>query len=92
MIGGHDFTEFMRELAALRDDETPLYMEVTRWQLWCLMSAVQLASRHPQGRESEIIQTAMAIAREIQPMAAPSAVLAQIAEQGWHEQHDGPAH
>ena len=79
---------FLEELKALREDDSPLVLTVTRWHLWCLLSAVQLASRHPQGRESEIIQTAMAIARDCQAEAAPTAVLASIAEQGWWDLSD----
>jgi hypothetical protein len=64
----------------------------TRYDLWCLMSAVQLASRHPTAMQSNAMHLAVDLARQIQSMIATTPALKRIAEMGWHAQHDAPTH
>jgi hypothetical protein len=80
--------DFMYELEALVADDTPVEIVSTRWRLWCLMSAVQLASRHPYAMQTAPMQVAVAMARAIQGMVATTPALARIAEQGWDAAHD----
>jgi hypothetical protein len=78
----------IEELTALREDETPVVVHLTRWHLWCLMSTVQLASRHPAAAETLPIQIAVEVARQIQPIAAPTPALAEVAAMGWDMTQD----
>jgi hypothetical protein len=80
--------DFVRELEALVTDDTPVAVQSTRWRLWCLMSAVQLASRHPTAMQSAPMQVAVTMARTIQHLVATTPALARVAEQGWDQTFD----
>lgn len=75
--------DFKRDFEALCTDDAPIEIVSTRFRLWCLMSAVQLASRHPQAMHTVPMQTAVEMARVIQSMLSTTPALARIAEQGW---------
>jgi hypothetical protein len=81
-------SDFMRDFEALVADEHPVEIISTRYRLWCLMSAVQLASRHPKAMQSLPMQTAVEMARAIQAQLSTTPALARIAEQGWDQTFD----
>ena len=82
--------DFARELKAMYEDPTILPVESSRWRLWCLMSAVQLASRHPEAIQTVPIQVAVEMALRIQEMVATTPALKRVAEQGWNQTLDLP--
>lgn len=75
--------DFMRDFAALCADETPVEIISTRYRIWCLLAAVQLAARHPNALQSRPLQTAIEVARALQATLSTTPALARIAEQGW---------
>jgi hypothetical protein len=77
--------DFQRDFAALWADETPIPLVLKPLQLWGLMCAVQLASKHPSARQTQPIAIAVEVARAIQDAIATTPALARIAEQGWEE-------
>jgi hypothetical protein len=76
---------FARDFEVLFYDKQSIQLEMSKYQAWCFLSAVQLASRHPLGRESTPMQTAMKMARAIQEAIATTPALANVAERGWSE-------
>jgi hypothetical protein len=80
--------DFLRDFEALCTDNAPVEIVSTRYRLWCLMSAVQLASRHPGAMQTKPLQTAVEMARAIQGIVATTPALARIAEQGWDQAYD----
>jgi hypothetical protein len=62
--------DFAREFEAMFNDETVLPFATTAWRAWCLMTAVQLASRHPAAMKAVPIQVAVDMARQIQSLIA----------------------
>ncbi len=80
--------DFSREFEAMYNDPTVLHVASNRFRLWCLMSAVQLASRHPEGAQTTPMKVAVQMARRIQTLIATTPALARVAEQGWDQTHD----
>ncbi len=81
-------TDFVRDFTALCHDERPVEIASTRYRLWCLFAAVQLASRHPNAMQTRPMQTAVEVARSIQALLSTTPALARIAEQGWDQTSD----
>ena len=77
--------EFVRDFEALFKDPSPVTLKISKYQAWCLMAAVQLASRHPEGRTTAPVQAATMIARDLQSQISNTPTLARIAELGWTE-------
>ena len=80
--------EFLRELKSLEDSGAALPFLLTPGEAWCLLSALQLALRHPQfqpdGDPHHIAADwAYKFARHIQDRLCILPALAQIAEMGW---------
>lgn len=75
--------EFIREFTALCQDRQPILLEITKYQAWCLLSAVQLAAKHPAGSETSPVQEAVYIVRGLQDAVAATPRLAAIARAGW---------
>lgn len=75
--------QFVADFKALHDDRQPIQLRLSKFQAWCLMAAVQLASKHPEGARTIPIQAATMIARDLQDQIASTPTLARIAEQGW---------
>jgi hypothetical protein len=75
--------DFVRDFGALMEDETTVEVHFTRYAMWCLMSAVQLAARHPEAIKMDAIRTAVELARNLQDCLSRTPALARIAEQGW---------
>lgn len=75
--------EFVTDFKALFDDRQPLALNLSKYQAWCLMAAIQLASKHPEGARTEPMKAAVMIARSIQESIALTPTLARVAELGW---------
>lgn len=82
--------QFARELHALNTDPQPIVLEITKLDALALLSAVQLASRHPEGSQNWTVQNAMRLVRAMQPAVAPdpSSALAEIIKRGWDSSFD----
>jgi hypothetical protein len=83
MSGRELDAEYVREFKALYDDRQPIILEISKYQAWCLMAAIQLAARHPAGSETAPVQEAIYIARSLQPEIASTPRLAAVAKAGW---------
>lgn len=68
--------------------QAPTAPPLTRWHWWCLISAAQLASRHPEFAGA-VAHGAAEAAKAAQLLLFPSGPLATLAELGWDPQHDG---
>lgn len=81
------FDRFQEEYLVLFRSGEGIRIEATPATWWCMMSAVQLACRHPDfdGPTRHIAEQA---ARQIQRLIAPSGALAIVAERGWNPDHD----
>jgi hypothetical protein len=68
-------------------DAGTLTIELTPIDVWTLLSAVQLACRHPgfHGPARELAEQA---ARKLQNLVGVSPILAEVAEMGWDPKHD----
>ena len=75
--------DFVRDFKALFDDRQTLELRLSKYQAWCLMAAIQLAFKHPEGQRTEPVKVATMIARDLQERIATTKTLAQVAEQGW---------
>jgi hypothetical protein len=77
--------EFVEDFKALYDDETDVVLTLSKYHAWCVMSAIQLAQRHPEARKvSPIpIQVASEVAVAIQKEIATTPALAKVAQDGW---------
>lgn len=76
-------SEFVADFKALHDDPQLITLQLSKYQAWCLMAAVQLAFRHPLGRTTAPMQVATTIARDLQLDVSQTRLLAHIAELGW---------
>jgi hypothetical protein len=75
--------DFRRDFTALVLDKSTTDVPLTRYAMWSLMAAVQLASRHPAASESPPLRDAAGLARLLQKRLATTPALARVAEQGW---------
>lgn len=75
--------QFVAEFKALFDDPQPLDIQISKFQAWCLMAAVQLAAKHPQAMEYSAMVEACAIARVLQGTIAKTPRLISVAKKGW---------
>jgi hypothetical protein len=80
--------KFMRITAAVMSDETPLAVQINIKEAWLLISALQLAIRHP-GLSPVMKQTLKKIARDFQqPITQRHPETARLFEMGWHPAYD----
>ena len=77
-----------RDLASMVNDPTTVSLNATRWRAWALMSAVQLASRHPDAGGSQTIRAAVDVARNLQSLVATTPALERVAAAGWDQTLD----
>jgi hypothetical protein len=78
---------FRREFRTMCGREDRMLVAATPLQLWSVLSAVQLACRHPgfNGPTRKIVEE---VARRIQNLVASDGALAVIAERGWNPKFD----
>jgi hypothetical protein len=81
---------FGPEFEALYRDETPYPVHSTRYGWWCLVSAVQLASRHEAARNSPVLKAAIEFAEQLGKHIATTPALAQVMAGGWDQRLDEP--
>lgn len=82
--------KMLEALKRLGEDPQAVQVQVSKFQLWCLLSAVQLACRHPKytGPSRPIVeQTARAMA---EPLLANDPELRLLWEMGWQKRFDEP--
>lgn len=80
--------EFIQQVAHIMSDETPLDLKIRIRELWLVISALQLANRHP-GISQFMTDALEYIARQFQDIIEdhhPEAC--QLIEMGWHSEHD----
>lgn len=77
-----------RELEQMADQR--LVMQLNAVDAYCLVSAVQLASRHPTAQGTDLMERAALVARKLLEGIAPDehSALRVLGEMGWHEQYD----
>lgn len=75
--------QFVGEFKALFDDTQPVIVEISKYQAWCLMAAIQLACRHPEARGKTPIEESVKIARTLQGAIALTPRLMAVAKAGW---------
>lgn len=78
--------EFMREFRDL-DKQPDVTIIVSRRDLWCVMSSVQLACRHPRFT-GPTRKRAEKVARLFQTLIANKGALSIVAERGWDPDYD----
>jgi hypothetical protein len=62
--------------------------KLSRLQAWQLCGTIQLASRHPQAKDSPSIQASVAIAKDIACALAITESLKEVMNRGWNPQYD----
>ena len=80
---------FREEFNKLNANAELLSFGMTRMEMWCVLSQLQLAFRHP-ANTGPVRQLAEKTARRLQAIVAPSGALAEVAEMGWDPQYDEP--
>lgn len=81
---------FLHAVERLANNQNPFTVQMSPYQAWCLVGAVQLATRHP-GFTGPSRLTAESVAREISAaLTANDPDLRQLAVMGWHQQFDAP--
>jgi hypothetical protein len=74
---------FVRDFKALHDDPQHIELRLSKFQAWCLLAAIQLASKHPEGGRTVPLQVSRMIARDLQEAVSQTPTLRRIAELGW---------
>lgn len=83
-----DQQKFLAAITRLFEDQQPLHIETSKQQMWCLLTAVQLACRHPKfnGPTRKIVEP---LARQIGvALVANDTDLKMLFEMGWREEFD----
>jgi hypothetical protein len=75
--------DFKRDFRAVLNEKSTTPVAMTRYAMWCLMCAVQLATRHPAAANSPPLMNAARIARTLQKVLSTTPALARVAEMGW---------
>ena len=76
--------EFHIALEELSRDEQPIHLSLTKYQGWCLLSAVQLASVHQLGKNSPTVKAAVKVIRQLESLiVAGFSELSLAARCGW---------
>lgn len=80
--------KYQTELIALQGQLIDL--RIDQLDVACLISAVQLASRHPAAVESPVIEIAAGVARDLQQVIAPdeNSPLSIVFDMGWQAAFD----
>ena len=79
---------FMRIATVVMQDERPLPVEINIKEAWFLVSALQLATRHP-AMESRQKRHITEIGRQFQnAIVAAHPEAQELLEAGWHSQFD----
>lgn len=81
--------DFRRDFAAMFENEEPITLVMSQPAAWMLMSALQLALRHPHF-PAKIRPTVEVQARWLQGQCATTPALADVAEKGWDAEFDVP--
>jgi hypothetical protein len=68
------------------DTEPPINVFITRQDLWCLVSALQLVCRHPElTHSSHLGRQLETLGRHLQTAVPDTPELAQLLEAGWSQ-------
>jgi hypothetical protein len=67
--------------------EAPLALHVNPYVAICVLGSLQLALRHPHNRGAAA-HVARTFADKLQAYLAQTPALAEVTEQGWHEEFD----
>ena len=79
---------FVQEFGTFLSKRETVAMVLTPVEAWAVLGMLQLASR-PPGSPEHIRRAAEQVARRIQAaIAPPGSALAEVAELGWHAEHD----
>ncbi len=79
---------FVEEYAKLVERTEGVVVQLSSLEAWSVLSAVQLASRHPLAQEGPTIAIAKLVALKLQERVAKSGALKVIAERGWDPRYD----
>ena len=78
---------FDRDFRKLLHSGKQFTLTLNPLEAWSLMSAVQLAARHP-GFSGQVALHATRAARRLQAAISLTPILAEIAEEGWNSHQD----
>lgn len=84
--------KFLDAVERLFKDEQPVQLEMTKQQVWCMLTAVQLACRHPyfNGPTRQIVEE---VSRKIgDALSANDPDLKMLFAMGWDKQFDEVRH
>ena len=81
--------KYLDAISTLREAKTPLTIQIQQLDAFILLGVLQVVLRHPQLPEGSK-RLATELARSIQSSIAPSGILAELAEEGWKSQQNGP--
>ena len=79
-------SEFKRDFEVLPESD-PVEMVVNPLACWCVMSAIQLACRHPEF-DGPTREVAEGFARKLQERVAVTPALQRVAAMGWDPEFD----
>lgn len=83
-----DQQKFIDALLRLSQDKQRVEINVGKYELWCLLTAIQLACRHPKfiGPTREVVEP---LARDFgNAIAANDSDLRMLFEMGWNPEFD----
>ena len=82
----HDQTRFIEATQASMGDQEPVVCTLKARQIWLLVSALQLATRHPQVPNREEI---IFLGRQFQvALTEHNPVVREVLEMGWDQRYD----
>ncbi len=82
--------KFLQAIERLCKDKQPVQVEMSKHELWCILSTIQLACRHPHfdGPTRKIVEQ---IARQLgKVIVANDTDLRMLFEMGWQSKFDEP--
>ena len=84
----HLEAQFIAEMQELHLSHPTIQMEISSVDLWMLLSAVQLASRHPVASQTAAVARATEIMRDLQEQLPMGPAMQHVAQQGWNPDAD----
>lgn len=77
-------TDFNQAFLELQADSQPVYLTCGKVEAWMLLTPIQMASKHPEIKNSSLIKCAARCGRAIQTLIADdNEILISIAESAW---------
>lgn len=76
--------EFIKAYEELQQDPQPVNLVLSKIDAWMLLTPIQIASKHPKGKNLPTIKKAVRIGKALQTLTVgDSSILNDVADSGW---------